>query len=73
MSDTIGTWMLGNARLEISAQGGSYQLRLSLPDSSVVVSGISKEELMGLSSLSTTVEQADGEGPIERWDGQSGG
>jgi len=76
MSETIGTWMLGKAQMEISAEDhelacGPYKLTLTLPDTSVVVSGISKEELSGLSA---TVQKAlDGDAPIERWDAQSGG
>ena len=79
MSQTIGTWMLGKAQMEISAEehqlaSGPYKLTLTLPDASVVVSDISKDELIGLGSLSATVQQAaDGHAPIERWDGQSGG
>lgn len=72
MSKTIGTWMLGKARLEISAHepGADYRLTLTLPDTSVVVSGISQEELIALAGVSVAVQQKE---PLERWDGQSGG
>jgi hypothetical protein len=65
--------MLGKARFEVteSAAGAGYQVKLTLPDSSVVVSGVSREELLGLAEALRKV--ADGENPLERWDGQSGG
>lgn len=73
MSKTIGSWTLGKARLEISAHepgAPDYRLTLTLPDTSVVVSGISQEELIALAGVSVAVQQKE---PLERWDGQSGG
>lgn len=65
--------ILGKARIEVAPDAGaaSYEVKLTLPDTSVVVSGVSREELLGLAeALRKVVED---ENPLERWDGQSGG
>lgn len=76
MQQIIGNCVLGKAQLEISAEeleldSGPYRLTFTLPESSVVVAGVSKEDLLGLGQLSLRVHK--GEAPVERWDGQSGG
>ena len=72
MNKTIGTWKLGNAHMEISSLGLQYQIKLSLPDATVVVSHVTQEELLALGCLPQALRQG-GEVPLERWDGQSGG
>lgn len=65
--------ILGEARIEVTADAGtaSYEVKLTLPNTSVVVSGVRREELLGLSEALRRV--VEGGNPLERWDGQSGG
>ncbi|ODT60057.1 hypothetical protein ABS71_17525 [bacterium SCN 62-11] len=65
--------MLGKARVEVSAQvaGAAYQVKLVLPDGALAVSGVTREELLELADGLRKL--AEGETPLERWDGQSGG
>lgn len=67
------SWMLGKARVEISTEvaGAAYEVKLVLPDSSLVVSGVTRDELAEISDGLRKL--ADGDTPLERWDGQSGG
>ena len=73
----ILTCLVGKARLEISAEEhefatGPYTLVLTLPDSRLSVTDISRAELEGLSRQLGELEQGPNAGR-ERWDGQSGG
>ncbi len=71
MSQSIGSWKLGQAQIVITTQGDGYQLTLRLAEQSVAVSNISKDELLEFSRLTQTLQPI--ETPFERWDGQSGG
>ncbi len=76
MKQTIGSCMLGKARVEIATEedqvsNGPYTLTVTLPEASVSVMEVSKAELMGLAAA--LHKAAEGDVPIERWDGQSGG
>lgn len=76
MRQTIGSCMLGKARVEIAAEenevsSGPYVLTLTLPEASLSVPDVSKVELMGLAAA--LQKAGEGDVPIERWDGQSGG
>lgn len=71
MSQSIGSWKLGQAQIVITTQGDGYQLTLTLAEQSVAVSNISKDELLEFSRLTQTLQPI--ETPFERWDGQSGG
>ncbi|MBX3172384.1 MAG: hypothetical protein KF760_33580 [Candidatus Eremiobacteraeota bacterium] len=76
MRQTIGSCSLGKAQVEIAAEenevgSGPYVLTFTLPEASVSVPEVSRLELLGLAAALQKV--AEGDLPIERWDGQSGG
>lgn len=72
MKQTIGSCTLGKARVEIAADENElYRLTFALAEASVSVTEVSKAELLGLAAA--LQKAAEGEIPVERWDGQSGG